>query len=187
MKSPALGAALAMLFTATLARGVLEQSMAAHMLLQLPLLFAAGAFSSVAARSKLTAQVDAARGYNAYGIAGLLLASGVVACWMVPRALDAAVEQRTWEVCKVLSLAVAGALAERSWQRAHVMVRAFVVGNSLWMSATVGLLLIDAPNRLCANYTTNDQGVTGFALVGLSIGVSAIAAVIGGRRLADAV
>jgi len=186
VKSRAFGAALVLLLGASFGRHMLEQSMASHMLVQIPLLLCAGVLFSIAMGTRQPTPTHETHGYNAYGIAGLVFASGMVASWMVPRALDAAVEQLAWDSGKIFSLVAAGALAHRSWQRATTMVRAFVVGNSLWMNATIGLLLIDAPNRLCTSYTTNDQAIAGYGLVGIAVCIGVIASVfVGGASAHD--
>ncbi len=159
--------------------------MSTHMLLQIPMLFGVGMLLAVAAHTNTRTRDHAQFGFNAYGIAGLLVASGIVAMWMVPRALDTAVEHVAWDAGKVLSLVIAGALTTRSWLRAPMLVRAFVLGNSVWMSATVGVLLVDAPSRLCTNYTTNEQAIAGYGLIVLSISVGLVAAVFWRETLAD--
>jgi hypothetical protein len=157
-------------------RDVLEATMQRHMLVQLPVLFAAGVVfaQSLASRDQRDSWEPRTRSWNVHGIAGLVLATGVVMTWMVPRALDAAVESVGVDGLKVLSLVLAGTVSWYSWRAAPAMVRTFVVGNVAWMTATVGMLLLDAPTRLCANYGASDQRVTGIAMIILT--VAAIAA-----------
>jgi hypothetical protein len=186
LRSGACWSAVALLLAAIIARDALERSMFAHMVVQIPMLLGAGVLLAAAmGRQGDAPRADATRGYNAYGIAGLLLAGGIVATWMVPRALDAAVEHAAWDSGKFGTLVAAGVLAHWSWWRASTIVRAFFVGNGLWMNATVGLLIVDAPARLCTSYTTNDQSRAGYALVGITIGIAVVAAVFADRWLAD--
>ncbi len=159
---------LSALGVAILARGALEQTMQRHMLMQLPLLFGAGMLLgySVSLRGNVRAMW---RGWNVQGVAGLLLVSGVLATWMVPRALDAAVEHLAIDALKLLSLVAAGAIALHSWRSASAIVRTFVIGNMAWMTATIGMLLLDAPVRLCTSYGASDQRETGIAMIALTI------------------
>ena len=38
-----------------------------------------------------------------------------------------------------------------------------------WMTATIGLLLLDAPTRLCVNYGASDQRVAGYGLLVVTV------------------
>jgi hypothetical protein len=156
-------------------RDPLEATMQRHMLLQLPLLFAAGLLlgASIAPRNATRKREGSSASdlgpWNVQGIAGLLLVSGVAMTWMVPRALDAAVESVVVDGVKASSLVAAGAIAWHSWRAASALVRTFVVGNVAWMMATFGMLLLDAPARLCVNYGASDQRVTGMAMIILTV------------------
>jgi hypothetical protein len=156
-------------------RAPLEATMQRQMLLQLPLLFAAGLLlgASIAPRDTTRSREESSASWlgawNVQGIAGLLLVSGVVMTWMVPRALDAAVESVVVDVVKASSLVAAGAIAWLSWRAASALVRTFVVGNVAWMMATFGMLLLDTPARLCANYGASDQRVTGISMIILTV------------------
>ncbi len=168
--------ALSAVGVAVIARGALEQTMLRHMLMQMPMLFVAGLLlgDGVSWRGNVPAMW---RGWNAQGVAGLLVVSGVLASWMVPRALDAAVQQVALDALKVLSLVLAGVIALHSWRVASAIVRTFVIGNMAWMAATIGMLLLDAPVRLCTSYGSSDQRETGIAMIALTIAGAAGAAV----------
>jgi cytochrome c oxidase assembly factor CtaG len=175
--------ALGTVILVALTRHGLEATMQRHMLVQLPVLFAIGMLlassvvPSIAARGRRGTSVSHVREWNAQGIAGLVLAGGVVMTWMVPRALDAAVESVFVDALKMASLVLAGVIAWHSWRAASALVRTFVVGNAAWMMATFGMLLLDAPIRLCANYGASDQRVTGIAMIILTVAAVAATAV----------
>lgn len=60
---------------------------------------------------------------------------------------------------------------------------------SAWMTATVGMLLLDASNRLCVSYQFEDQQLIGYTLIGLTlVGVVAalVRAGVGGEKRAPA-
>ncbi len=155
----------------------LESRMSLHMLVQIPLLVVAGAMLCAPRRSA-TGQVSRpwahlVRGVDPNGVAGLLLSASIVTTWMVPRALDLAATQRIADVFKVMSLLLAGALLRYAWRAASAVTHAFVLGNMTWMAAVTGLLLRDAPARLCTSYLESDQvhAGTGLLLLGTAIGV----------------
>ncbi len=153
----------------------LEQSMWLHMLVQMPLLVLAGiwlASPRPPSPEPLSRQPDRKTPvlamllpYNVAGVPGLLLASAAIAVWMIPRPLDAATESWMVDALKFALLVVSGAIGAASWRQAGTVVRLFVLGNAVWMAATVGVLLLDAPNRVCVRYGANDQTVAGYGLV----------------------
>ncbi len=50
----------------------------------------------------------------------------------------------------------------------------FLAGNLGWMTASAGMLYIDAPVRLCVNYLQDDQRQTGIALVLLALALGTV-------------
>ena len=163
--------ALSGLLVAT--RGLLEQRMATQMLLQIPLLLGLGVRMS-AYNAGVTSTPSR---WNVQGAAGLLLSSATVATWMVPRMLDAAVEDWRIDLLKACMLIAAGWVARRSWRDATMIVQIFALGMAAWMTATVGMLLLNASNRLCVSYGFGDQQVTGYTLIGLTL-VGVVAALV---------
>ncbi len=169
------GAVLAVLLVMPPVAAGLEARMALHMLVHIPLLAVAGALligpSPVfnAARGRWTRRL---RDLDIGGVPGLLLAASILTTWMIPRALDLAATQVTADAFKAATLLLAGALIRRSWHTANPISRAFVLGNMTWMAAVAGLLLRDAPVRLCTNYLENDQvhAGTGLLLLGTAVG-----------------
>lgn len=151
--------AMLLLLIAVFARVPLERSMMLHMLVQLPMLFVAGGL--MAREGAGTARV--------HPVAAFVFATGMWTTWMIPRALDAAVEQPGVDALKAVSLVLAGLLAGRAWRRSSAVVRTFVAGNSAWMMATIGVLYLDTPARLCTSYGRGEQQQTGIALVALTV------------------
>ncbi|WP_332671692.1 hypothetical protein [Aromatoleum sp.] len=147
-------------------RGWLEADMARHMLMQFPLLVAAGALLGASLPGPGR---DAIAAFNAHGLAGFAMFLLVTAFWMIPRALDEALLSPAVEAAKFASLVTAGAAMALSWRAAPPVVQAFFVGNWAWMSAAVGLLYEDAPARLCNFYLLDQQTVAGRGLVALAV------------------
>lgn len=143
--------------------------MSLHMLLQLPAFALAGWLLASGGEVRPSA-------WDRGGVAGLLLASAVMATWMVPRALDAAVESWFVDALKAVSLTAAGAVAARSWRRANVATQLFMAGNTSWMLATVGVVLGSTPSRLCVSYGADDQQRAGDGLVVLAVLLVALVA-----------
>jgi hypothetical protein len=146
-------------------------SMFGQMLFQIPLIFGAATIPGycLGARSS-----RAWRQWNLEGVPGLLLATLTLTFWMIPIALDHAASDSSWEASKIVSLIVAGVIAGISWTASSTVARAFFLGNLLWMTATVGLLYQEYPQRLCNAYLWEDQSLTGEALVGVSVVVGLI-------------
>ncbi|MFA5824513.1 MAG: hypothetical protein WC825_00915 [Gallionellaceae bacterium] len=152
-------------------RGMMESDMAFHMLLQFPLIFLAGWQLAKGLSEQARAQLQK---WNHAGITGLLLSSMILMFWMIPKALDDVLISHAMELLKFLSLALAGAVLELSWQAAGMIMRGFFLGNVLPMMMVVGWLYIAAPVRLCNAYLTNDQLRTGSGLLALAICASLI-------------
>jgi hypothetical protein len=162
--------ALALLLPVLLAlpplRAALEASMQLHMLVQFPLLAAAG---FVLAGWLPARWAQRLQGWNAYGIGGLLFVALASMLLMIPRLLDLALAQPAIEAAKWAALLACGAAWRGSWRRAGLLVQGFFLGNVLPMMAVVGQLYQDSPVRLCNSYLLDDQVRLGQALVVLSV------------------
>lgn len=149
-------------------RAVLEASMLRHMLLQLPLLVLCGAaWRPWLARAPALAARLAA--LDQHGLTGFAAASFATAGWMIPRALEAALDLPAVELLKFGSLLLVGACLPGSLGRAHLVLQLFFVANLCAMTAIAGMLYQDLPQRLCNAYLLDDQNLTGRALVGLAL------------------
>lgn len=141
--------------------------MTAQMLVQLPLLAAAGWWMRAWMPQRL---VDALASWNRSGITGLLLASMVATVWMLPRALDAAIEVPWVEVAKYASIPLlVGVPLAMSWPRAGFVVRGVFLLEVTATAFRLGWLYLVSPQRLCRNYLLGDQQRLGNML--LAIGV----------------
>ncbi|MCC8363795.1 hypothetical protein LK996_12000 [Lysobacter sp. A6] len=152
-----------------LAQPWLEQRMFTHMLVEIPLLFAIGAWAAVRMRRHAPAWFAT---IDANGLTGLTVAMLVSAFWMLPIALDAAVLVPAIGMAKVASVVLAGWCAVMSLGRARTAVQAFFVLNWVWMTGAVGAMYQQAPERLCNTYLQGDQAHAGIGLVVLTIVVA---------------
>lgn len=169
--APYLGVAVLLALPVPALRSTMEGDMALHMLLQFPLILLGG---WLLARG-LPAQARASlQQWNHAGIAGLLAASLVLMFWMLPRALDMALADVTMELCKFLTLALAGAALQLSWRAAGLIVRGFFLGNVLPMMMVVGWLYVAAPVRICNAYLSSDQLRAGSGLLAVAMAGCAV-------------
>lgn len=158
-------------------RQIVESRMSLHMLVEFPALFLAG----WGARALLQRHASARRLEHALlqldwrGWTGATLASCVALAWMLPSALDAALLYANVAAAKYVSWWLAGWMLAGSWRRIDAEVLLFFVGNLAWMSATAGLLYIEAPQRLCVNYLQDDQQRAGIGLVLFACALGALA------------
>lgn len=117
-------------------RALLEASMSSHMLVQMPLLAAAGFIG--------TRGLPAARRDRLYRLSGgalplVLMTMVASSYWMLPRALDAALADPWAELAKFASLPLlAGAPLALAWQRFGPIARGFLWTNVVSMLAVHG-------------------------------------------------
>jgi len=168
------GVALAALALA--GRQWLEGTMTRHMLLQIPMLLAAGAAFARGLSPANQAGTGAPfagrlRQWDENGIVGLSVFLLASAYWMIPRALDSAAASLPVDAGKAVALLLAGLLVPGSLARANTIIQLFFVGNFAWMSAIAGMLYQDTPQRLCNLYLIDDQIVAGTGLVALALAV----------------
>jgi hypothetical protein len=155
-------------------RHLIESRMAAHMLLQFPLLVASGWVLAVTclAPSRWLRGFDS---LDVHGLLGISLASCVLAFWMIPTALDLALLSEPVRWAKYASLWFAGLALRRSRERLNTELAVFFVGTLVWMMATVGLIYHTMPQRLCVSYLIDEQRWTGTGLVAASLLLGAAA------------
>ncbi|MHB1311700.1 MAG: hypothetical protein ACYC3L_06750 [Gemmatimonadaceae bacterium] len=138
-----------------LVRHLLEATMSAQMLVQIPLLVAAGWLLAGAVPARVLAGVDA---WNHRGIAGLVLVTVVSAFWMLPRSLDAATTHPLMTAAKYVSVPLLiGVPLAVSWPRTGFVVRGIFLMEVVATFFRLGWLYLISPIRLCNNYALNDQ------------------------------
>ncbi|MGB9430548.1 MAG: hypothetical protein WCC11_11850 [Gammaproteobacteria bacterium] len=138
---------------------VLTASMAAQMLVQIPLLIAVGWLLRDALPPRLAAATDA---WNHNGITGLVLATLATAYWMLPRSLDAAATEALVTAAKFISVPLLiGLPMGLSWRRMGFVVRGLFILELVAMFFRLGWLYLISPVRLCNNYLIGDQQRSG--------------------------
>lgn len=174
---PALAATLPLVLLWPSVRHTIEARMLLHMLVEFPMLFAAGwAMQDLCLRRPAMQRL--ARGMvliDWRGWSGATLATIVAIAWMLPTLLDLALLDPMVAAAKYASWWIAGWMLAGSLRRMDPELLLFLVGNIAWMMASAGMLYIDAPARLCVNYLQDDQRQTGIALVLLAVVLGALA------------
>lgn len=160
-------AALPLLLVWPSLRHLIESRMATHMLIEFPLLLAAGvALEHGLSRRALPWRMRFGIGaLDRHGLIGATSFSIVAALWMVPALLDLSLVSAPMAAFKYVGWLLAGYAIAGGWPRMDDALRLYVLGNFAWMSATAGLLYLDTPQRLCVSYLQGDQRMAGIGLV----------------------
>lgn len=136
-------------------RHALQASMTAQMLLDIPLLIAIGGLLGAALPRTASAVLA---NWDRGGVSGLLLVSLTGLVWMLPRALDAAVETPWVTVAKLVSVPwLIGFPLAQSWPRAGFVLRGVFLLELIATCFRLGWLYLISPVRLCSNYLLDDQ------------------------------
>ncbi|SOD40385.1 hypothetical protein [Nitrosovibrio sp. Nv4] len=162
------GLGISYLFLATpMVRDWMEASMSRHMLVQMPLLVVIGIVACRLLPAHWQNSVLARVGGSIPCVVVALFASSY---WMLPRALDAALNDPLAEMAKFLSLPLlVGFPLVLAWRRLTLIGRGFVWTNFISMLAVLGWLYIVAPVRVCNSYLVNDQETAGWYMVIASV------------------
>ena len=162
-------------------RSVIEQSMAWHMVFQMPLLVLSGWLAT-----RALAPADSVRrwgNFNQFGLTGLLASQVIMAYWMLPLAIDRAVVLPAADALKLLTLFVAGGLLADAFRRAPPVVQLFFMGYWVPMMAWLGMYLATTDLRLCNAYSLDSQVRTGWGLfvLGAAVGVAWVVSVLASK------
>ncbi|MGH8123283.1 MAG: hypothetical protein ACREPT_10990 [Rudaea sp.] len=150
-------------------RHALEATMTLQMLVQIPLLALAGWWFAQGTLDWLDRRLA---GWNHCGISGLLLASLTGMVWMLPRAMDAALDDPRITLAKFLSVPLLiGAPIALSWPRAGFVVRGVVLVELIATAIRLGWLYLISPVRLCSNYLLDDQQRLGKILLVVGVAI----------------
>lgn len=167
-------AALGLILLAALPpfRGWWEELMVRHMLGQIPLLVAAGVLLAPLL-ARLAERLNGRRPATPLsGAALLLVASFCLGFWMLPRWLDAAVNEVGADAAKMLSLVLlAGVPLGLGWPRLGAVGRAFLWNQLVSMLLILGVLYIGFPQRLCNNYLVDEQLLLGWLMLALAAAI----------------
>lgn len=162
-------ALLVLVLLAPQVRRGLEATMTAQMLVQIPLLVAAGWLLSRAFPARVLVRVER---WNHRGITGLVLATAAATFWMLPRSLDAATSHPLLVAAKYLSVPLLiGLPFAVSWPRMGFVVRGVFLVEFVATFFRLGWLYLISPVRLCNNYALNDQQQLGGYMLAIGGGL----------------
>ena len=157
-------------------RSVIEQSMAWHMVFQMPLLVLSGWLVArtvlpffLTPRSANAATVASLSKLNQFSLTGFMAAQFIVAYWMLPLAIDRAVVLPAFDLLKLLSLFVCGVLLADVFKRAPSILQLFFMGYLVSMMAWLGVYFATTDLRLCNAYSLESQARTGWGLLALGV------------------
>lgn len=144
-------------------RHLLEISMAAHMLVQIPLLAFVGWWFGQTLPEGFKRKIAP---WNRWGVAGMVLVGSTMLYWMLPRALDAAISEPLFEIAKFIAIPLfIGTALNLSWSQLNPIAQG-VLKLEFWaMFMRLGWLYVVLPDRLCANYLLGDQRILGRTLL----------------------
>ena len=143
-------------------RSLIEQSMAWHMLVQMPLLVLGG-WLSMRCLAAL-GSVGTLERWNRYGLTGFIAAQAILAFWMLPLSIDRAVVLPWFDLLKVASLFACGAMLRHSFERSPALIQVFFVGYAVPMMFSLGAYFAATDLRLCNAYSLESQMVSGQGL-----------------------
>lgn len=182
---PGLGLALWAVLPLPPVRHALDATMTLQMLVQIPLLAVAGGWLAALLPRRWVEATDA---WNHSGISGMLLASAAAAVWMLPRMLDAALENPWVALAKFTCVPLLiGAPLAISWPRAGFVVRGIVLVEAIATLFRLGWMYLVSPVRLCSNYLLDDQQRLGHLMLAIGVSVVLVLAwkLMGGRIEVD--
>ena len=159
--------------------------MTLQMLAQIPLLALAGWWLRPLLPGRV---VDGLAGWNRNGISGIVLVSLAAMVWMLPRAMDAALEVAWVELAKFASVPLLiGLPLSISWPSAGFVVRGVFLVEVIATAFRLGWLYLASPQRLCSNYLLGDQQWLGKIMLGVGAAISLMVAwnLIWGRMTVD--
>lgn len=170
--APRLLLAVALILACLLNRQLLERDPVTHVLVQLPLLIAAGWQVGRAFAENVTWRSS---DWNRGGLPLLILAVFTLAYWMLPRAIDGALTDPWQEALKFVSLPLlVGLPLAFAWPRAHGLVRGFLQAHAVSMLGVLAFLYTHAPIRICNAYLIDDQVRLGVGFLCAALGLAAL-------------
>ncbi len=150
-------------------RALIEQSMVWHMVIQMPLLVAAG-WLFARALPPSTALLRC----NRMGLTSAIASQLILAYWMLPLAIDHAIVLPLSDMSKILSLLLCGFTLRDTFLRAPAVVQIFFAGYNASMLLGLGLYFIKTEQRLCNAYSQDSQISTGLGLIALVVLTAAL-------------
>ncbi|MCC6484015.1 MAG: hypothetical protein IT209_04130 [Armatimonadetes bacterium] len=168
------GAVLWVILALPPVRHVLESELTPQVLVQIPLLALAGALLARLFSRRLDTVM---RLWNDGGIPGLLLASVAGMTWMLPRLMDASINEEGYALAKFLTVPLlVGVPVALSWPKSGFVTRGVLLLEVVATAFRMGWLYLVSPERLCSNYLLGDQQRLGKLLVAIGVVIALVLA-----------
>ncbi len=148
--------ALAVFPSLPVARVLIEKSMAFHILFQIPMLILAGYALKNKPKGVQYSLAQSLTQWLWVYLSGLF--------WMLPISLDKALIYPVWDIFKIISLLITGAVLKVVFQ-SHRILALFFIGSTTMMLFFVGFYYQETDIRLCNAYLIESQQVTGSGLI----------------------
>lgn len=155
-------------------RHALESTMTSQMLVQVTLLAASGWVLRDWVSPHVSNRLER---WNRSGISGIVLVSMAAMVWMLPRAMDAALDVPWVELAKFVGVPLLiGLPLALSWPRTGFVVRGVFLLEVVATAFRLGWLYLVSPQRLCSNYLLGDQQLLGRILLGIGAATALVLA-----------
>ena len=139
---------------------LLEASLTGHVIIEIPLLVLVGVILGNQLKPRLSGVL------HIIDIPCILLTCFTLAFWMIPRWLDASLNDPVIANIKYLSLPLlAGIPLALSWRNLHFIARGLVKIEFLAMLFRLGWVYLISPDRLCNNYLLSEQQQLGYVFI----------------------
>jgi len=100
-----------------------------------------------------------------FAFAGLILGLGLVMFWMIPRSLDLAVVDSRIDALMHLTLLAAGLMLRLSLPCLPLLIQMAAGIYATAMAASLGVILNQTKERICATFTLEQQQAAGSAIL----------------------
>ncbi len=163
------GIGLLAILALTSVRSMLEAGLVSHMLFQLPLLAFGGWQLGRAVHSSVPSAIE---GWDQHGVTGFILAVSIAIFWMLPRSVEASLNDPLYELAKFTSIPLAGFALALSYPRASVLLRGLLLSHVISMFGVLAWSYLAAPVRLCLSYLAAEQLAAGYILLAVGSALS---------------
>ncbi len=165
------GMAIILIFATPFMRTLFESYMFLHMHMQMMLLFIAGLLMAPLLQQKFPNFFEK---YNKNGVPFMIIFVTIIIYWMLPRAMDEALELWYVELFKFVSIPLlAGVTLRDSFRKLQPFARfIFMVITALTFGIT-GVLYTSSESQLCNAYLLADQISVGIGQVAIGVAILA--------------
>lgn len=146
---------------------LMESVMIIHMHMQMPLLVLAGFLMARYVQIRYPLFFEK---WNSNGLPGIILFVIITVYWMLPRAMDEALNSHNMQLFKFFSLTLlAGIPLRDSWNRLNSKGKAFIFVGYTILFVGMGWLYIYSPMQLCNNYLLIEQITLGWGFITMAL------------------